>query len=73
MTRALSISEVAAALQVHVSTARQYIREGRIVHVHVGNRIRVGETQLAAYLAGESSTQNCEQCRPAAHGLRAAS
>lgn len=66
MTRALSIADVAAALGVHTSTARQFIREGRITHVHVGRQIRVGEAQLDAYLAGERSEQVCDECRPAA-------
>lgn len=69
--RTLSIAELAKALGVHPSTARQFIREGRITHVHVGNRVRVGEQQLADYLAGERSTQLCDECRPAAAPLQA--
>lgn len=73
MTKALSIREVGTVLGVHVTTARQYIREGRITHVHVGNRIRVGEAQLEAFLAGERSSRVCEICRPLAKQLRVAS
>lgn len=73
MNRALSIRELADVLGVHPSTARQFVREGRITHIHVGNRLRVGEAQLEAYLAGERSTQICTDCRPLAGALKAAS
>lgn len=70
MTRTLSIAELAAALGVHVSTARGFVREGRITHVHVGSRVRVGVQQLDAYLAGERCEQVCVECRPLAKTLR---
>lgn len=71
---ALTIKDVAAALAVGESVVRRLVREGAITHVHVGARVRVGQAQLDAYVAGEKSAQVCDHCRPAAAvALRSAS
>ncbi len=71
---ALTIKQAAERLAVGEATVRRLVREGAITHVHVGSRVRIGDAQLDAYVAGERSTQVCDTCRPAAAAaLRSAS
>lgn len=48
----LTIGQVAVHLDVHVKTARRYVREGRLKAVRIGRQYRIAASELAA-LTGE--------------------
>ena len=54
--RLLSLREVARRLGIHYQTALKMIHEGELPHRRVGSgrRIRVRESELIAYMKGES-------------------
>jgi excisionase family DNA binding protein len=47
----LSVKHVAAALSVSAATVYSLVERGELAHFRVRNAIRIGEGELAAYLA----------------------
>lgn len=66
MDDVLTVQDVAKQLKVHPDTARQLLREGKVVHVHVGSRLRVARQELDRFLSGERVDYKCPICRPLA-------
>jgi excisionase family DNA binding protein len=54
-TTLMSVSETAAVIGVHVVTLRDWVREGRIPAIRVGNRWAVDPGDLAEWLVARRS------------------
>ncbi|MBO7430258.1 MAG: helix-turn-helix domain-containing protein [Spirochaetia bacterium] len=54
MIKLLSVGEVAAALQVKISTVYQYVNAGKLPCVKVGRRIRFKEEDIEAWIKSNS-------------------
>ena len=48
----LTVTQVAARLQVSEKTVRNHISQGRLKVVRVGRAVRISETALLKYLGG---------------------
>lgn len=54
MIKLLSVGEVAACLQVKISTVYQYVNAGKIPCVKVGRRVRFREEDIEAWIKENS-------------------
>ncbi len=54
VTKLFTPKEVTEILRIHINTLYRYIGEGRLKTVRIGGLLRIRETDLEAFISGNS-------------------